>query len=61
MLPLFLQDIEHFASPVHYIETTKMLKLVAREADGARVYVKLHLLQRLETVAWVQQQARKLG
>ncbi|MFC3182855.1 capsular polysaccharide export protein, LipB/KpsS family [Cypionkella sinensis] len=58
---LFLQDIEHFASPVHYIETTKMLKLVAREADGARVYVKLHPLQRAETVAWVQQQARKLA
>ena len=56
---VFLQDIEHFASPVHYIDSAKMLKLVAREADGARVYVKLHPAQRAETVAMVQTLARK--
>lgn len=56
---IFLQDIEHFASPAHYIDSAKMLTLVAREADGARVYVKLHPAQRAETVAMVQALARK--
>lgn len=56
---VFLQDIEHFASPMHYIDSAKILKLVAREADGARVYVKLHPAQRAETTAMVQAFARK--
>ncbi|OYU41003.1 MAG: hypothetical protein CFE33_02705 [Pseudorhodobacter sp. PARRP1] len=56
---VFLQDIEHFASPVHYIDSAKMLKLVARAADGTRVYVKLHPMQRAETTAMVQAFARK--
>ena len=50
----FLQDIEHFASPVHYIDSLKILKRVARAAEGARVYVKLHPAQRAETTAAVQ-------
>ena len=56
---VFLQDIEHFASPVHYIDSAKMLKLVAREADGARVYVKLHPAQREEKAAMAHALARK--
>ncbi len=56
---VFLQDIEHFASPVHYIDSAKILKLVAREADGARVYVKFHPAQREETTALVRTLARK--
>ncbi|MDB5658880.1 MAG: hypothetical protein JWS10_1495 [Cypionkella sp.] len=56
---VFLQDIERFASPVHYIDSLKILKLVAREADGARVYVKLHPAQRTETTAQIQAMARK--
>lgn len=51
---VFLQDIEHFASPVHYIDSLKILKRVARAAEGARVYVKLHPAQRAETTAAVQ-------
>ncbi|GLS86119.1 hypothetical protein GCM10010873_10930 [Cypionkella aquatica] len=58
---LYLQDIEHFATPVHHIDSAKMLKLTAREADGARVYVKLHPAQRPETVAMVQAFARKMA
>lgn len=56
---VFLQDIEHFTSPMHYIDSAKMLKLVAREADGARVYVKLHPAQRAETTVLVRALARK--
>ncbi|MES2432436.1 MAG: hypothetical protein V4586_01245 [Pseudomonadota bacterium] len=56
---VFLQDIEHFASPVHYIDSAKILKLVTREADGARVYVKLHPAQRAETAAMVRAFAGK--
>ena len=51
---VFLQDIEHFTSPVHYIDSAKILKLVLRAAEGARVYVKLHPAQRAETTAMVQ-------
>lgn len=58
---VFLQEIEHFANPAHYIDTQKILKLVAREADGRRVYVKLHPAQGDATRAMVAQMLRKAG
>lgn len=56
---IYMQDIEHFATPVHYIDSAKMLKLVAREAAGARVYVKLHPAQHAETAAMLHALVRK--
>jgi hypothetical protein len=45
---VFLQEIEHYASPVHHIGTEAMLRAVARGvagSGGGRVYVKLHPVQ----------------
>lgn len=52
-------NIAHFASPAHYFDSAKILKPVAREADGARAYVRLHPAQRQETAAPVRALARK--
>ncbi|OYZ92450.1 MAG: hypothetical protein B7Y01_01745, partial [Xanthobacter sp. 17-67-6] len=40
---------------------TTLSELVAREAGGTRVYVKLHPAQRIETAAMVRALARKTG
>ncbi len=41
---LFLQEIDSYATPVHYIDTQKMIATVAKSTER-KVYVKLHPAQ----------------
>lgn len=50
---VFLQQIDGFRTPVHYVDTLQMIERTARAAAGARVYVKPHPVQSTETLAAV--------
>jgi hypothetical protein len=54
---IFLQDIEHFARPVHWIDSLTMIRTAARLGT---VYVKLHPAQRPETAAAVRDLADQM-
>lgn len=58
---VFLQELERFANPVHYIDSQKILKLVARTAAGQRVYVKLHPAHTVAMRAMVETLTRKFA
>lgn len=58
---IYAQDLEHFAQPVHYIETEKMLRLTARAAEGALVYVKPHPAQGARMAAVIAAQVARFG
>jgi hypothetical protein len=50
---VYLQEIEHYQQPVHWIDTLTMLQVTAMAAGGGRVYVKLHPAQSPEMRAAV--------
>jgi hypothetical protein len=58
---IFAQDLEHFANPVHYISTEKILRIVARRAEGARVYVKPHPKQGSNMAKTIATQVARFG
>ena len=51
---VYLQEIERFRRPVHWLDGLTMLRVAAETAKGARVYVKLHPAQEADTVARVR-------
>ncbi|MGV8954846.1 MAG: hypothetical protein ACOH2M_27355 [Cypionkella sp.] len=58
---IYAQDLEHFATPVHYINTVKILRTVARAAQGARVYVKPHPAQGPVIAALIAAEVARFG
>lgn len=54
---IFLQDIEHYARPVHWIDSLTMIRTAARQGP---TYVKLHPAQTAETAAAVRDLADQM-
>lgn len=54
---VFLQDIEHYTRPVHWIDSLTMIRTAARQGT---VYVKLHPAQKPQTAAAVRDLAEEM-
>jgi len=57
---VFVQDIERYSDPVHYLTTKEMIRAAAGAVEG-RVYVKPHPLMNADQKAWLAKLCARLS